>query len=217
MGKYAGRITSILTGKKERIRLKGTTFDCKPEQIEYFRRWWKLVNIEHGIVFWLTGAISIILLSFLGYLTVFGQRYEGIDFLIQEAQVISQSTLPVIGMLFLLFGAGMLFSTQLAILDTTSRILTENLTLLSKRYFPPKNIRYNFYIFLWLQIILGIFIFTLDIAQPFTLIVIGAVLNAAAMFVHILLTLWINLTLPHPCLRPSKARISIMAVAAVFL
>src|SRR3989304_5363601 len=67
MGKYSGRITNILSGKNEQVKLEGNTFDTTPENLKYFKLWWKRMNIEHGIVFWLTGAFTMVLLSLLAY------------------------------------------------------------------------------------------------------------------------------------------------------
>src|SRR3990167_2326981 len=65
MGKYAGRITSLLTGKKEEISLTGATFECTQENLKTFGKWWKNINIEHFVIFWLTGSITIALLALL--------------------------------------------------------------------------------------------------------------------------------------------------------
>lgn len=216
MGVYSGRITSILTGKEEAVSLEGTTFDCNPKSLDCFARWWKLVNIEHALVFWLTGALTILLLSLLAYTTVFGSASADIGFILEEAAVIGQRTLPFLGTAFLLAGAGMLFSTQLGVMDTTSRVLTENLSLASPGKFPARTIRRNFYLFLWLQVLLGVLVFAFELAQPLTLLILAAVLNAGAMFVHIGLTLWLNLTSLHPHLRPSVFRIAVMFFAFLF-
>lgn len=217
MGKYSGRLTSILTGKQENIELEGATFETNQENLKNFRKWWKLVNIEHAIVFLLTGAVTIILLSFLAYLTVTETR-EGatLGFLFQEAETIGARTLPILSVIFLIFGSLMLFTTQLGVLDTTSRILTENLCLTSKKYFPTSKIRQIFFFFLWFQILLGVIIFLLGVAQPFTLVLIGAVLNAFAMFVYTGLILWLNLTSLEKSLRPSFVRVFIMGGIFLF-
>src|SRR3972149_6751650 len=134
---YSGRITSILTGKDEKIRLEGATFDPNPVNLERFRVWWRRINIEHAIIFWATGATSMIMLSLLAYSTVFGnpQGAQGIMFLVSEAAMLAQRTFPVIGVAFLLVAATMLFSTQFSVLDATSRIMSENLTILSPKRF----------------------------------------------------------------------------------
>jgi hypothetical protein len=217
MGKYSGRITSILTGKKENIALTGTKFLINKENLRNFWNWWKLVNLEHGIVFWFMGTLTIVLLSLLAFSTVFGlESSSNISFVLKEALVIGGNTAPFIGKLFLLVGGLMLFSTQLGVFDTTSRILTENLSLLSPKLFPVASIRRNFYIFLWLQIALGIVVILSGFSEPLALLTLAAVLNALAMFVHIALTLWLNLTKLEKEVKPNLIRIAIMVFAFLF-
>ncbi|MDO8503967.1 MAG: Nramp family divalent metal transporter [bacterium] len=217
MGKFSGRITSLLTGKKEDVLLEGTTFTPEGQNLSHFKRWWKLVNIEHAAVFWFAGTLTILLLAFLAFITLSGRAdTSSVAFVIQEAHTIGASTIPILGSFFLLVAGLMLFSTQLGVFDVTSRILTENVCLLSPKRFPTHRIPKIFYAFLWLQIAIGVIIFMLDVAQPLTLIMIGAVLNAFAMFVHIGLTLWLNMTSLEKPLRPSWVRITAMATAFLF-
>lgn len=218
MGKFSGRITSILTGKKEKITLEGTTFECTPKNLKSFKLWWKRINTEHAIVFWATGAFSMIILSLLAYVTVFGQSEgaAGIGFVINEAQVIGQKTFSFLGTAFLVIAAAMLFSTQFSVIDASSRIMSENLIILSPKKFRIEKLPIFFYLFLWIQILAGIIIFSLGFTQPLTLIVIGAALNAVAMFFYTGLVLWLNLTNLDKPLRPSLLRIFAVASAFVF-
>jgi len=217
MGKYSGRITSILTGKAEEMKLTGAKFTTEPSQIKRFRQWWRLINIEHGIVFWLMGTVTIVFLAFLAFSSVFGTgTANNINFLFTEAMVLGERTLPIVGKAFVAIAGIMLFSTQLGVMDTTSRILTENLTLTSGKHFPAHTIRKNFYLFLWIQIVLGIAIIASGFSQPLALLTLAAVLNAGAMFVHIGITLWLNLTKLEKELRPSVFRVSVMVFAFLF-
>ncbi|MGB6881982.1 MAG: Nramp family divalent metal transporter [Microgenomates group bacterium] len=218
MGKFSGRITSIFTGKKERITLEGTTFECTPKNLKRFRLWWKRINIEHAIVFWATGAITMIILSLLAYTTVFGnpESAEGIRFVVSEAQVIAEKTFAILGTLFLFIAAAMLFSTQFSVMDATSRIMSENLVILSQKRFKIEKLPIYFYIFLWVQILAGVIIFSLGFTQPLTLVIIGATLNAVAMFFYTGLVLWLNLTNLDKRLRPSFLRIFAVSGAFAF-
>lgn len=217
MGKFSGRITSIFTGKKEKITLEGTTFDCTPENLKRFNLWWKRINIEHALVFWATGAITMIILSLLAYTTVFGaEKMQGVGFVINEAQVITGKTFAVLGTTFLLIASAMLFSTQFSVLDATSRIMSENLIILSPKRFKIEKLPTFFYVFLWLQIIAGVIIFSLGFTQPLMLVIIGATLNAIAMFVYTGFVLWLNLSNLDKRLRPSIIRIFFISAAFVF-
>ncbi len=218
MGKYAGRITSLLTGKAENVSITGSTFEVNQENIKTFNNWWKKINIEHFIVFWLMGTITILFLALLAYSTTFGQGIKTTDlnFIFSESMQIGKGIFPFAGTFFLLIAGLTLFGTQLTIFDATSRILAEN-TLLSG-FGKLKELHFSkiYYGVLWLQIIFGILIFLSGFNQPLQLIIVAAVLNAIAMFVHASLTLWLNLTSLNKSLRPSLIRICVMLLAILF-
>jgi hypothetical protein len=73
--------------------------------------------------------------------------------------------------------------------------------------FSEKGIPNIYYIFLWIQLIAGIIIFTINFGQPLQLLIIAAVLNSFAMFVHTGLSLWTNLTLLEKEFRPHGIRL----------
>lgn len=214
MGKYGGRITSILTGDVQELKLTGSKFEINGENLKRFRSWWRVVNAEHFLVFWLGGIVSICMLSLLAYTTVFGtsSHITGVEFIIYEAGVISQQLGFVIGTSFLVIGGLMLFNTQLTVLDATSRIMAENYLILKKNGSLPKM----YYSFLWMQILFGIVIFLFNFGQPLVLLTISAVLNAITMFIHIGLTLNLNIRELEKEIRPNLFRIMMIVVAFLF-
>lgn len=217
MGKYTGRITSILTGKKEAVSLEGNSFELNENNLTNFKKWWKNINIEHFLIFWLTGTVTILLLALLAYSTTFNlaAKPEGINFVFFEAKQIGAQLFPFMGILFLIIVGIMLFATQLTVFDATSRIISENIMLASKNL-KESTIPLAYYLVLWAQIVTGIAIFLLGFTEPLQLVVIAAVLNAFTMFVHVGLTLWLNLTSLEKPLRPSALRISAMVCAFLF-
>jgi len=217
MGKFSGRITNILKGKKEDITLEGTTFDCTPENVECFNVWWKRINTEHAIVFWITGAFTTVLLSLLAYATVFGNSgvETSIKFVILEAEAIAGKTIPFLGTFFLIMVGIMLFGTQFSVLGSTSRINSENLVILNPKKFKINNLPKFFFIFLWIQIAAGVLIFASGFTEPLGLVILGAVLNAMSMFIYSGMVLWLNLTKLQKPLRPSPLRV--VGVGSAFL
>jgi len=209
MGKFSGRLTSILTGKKEEIKLEGTTFPTTPANLQKFKTWWRNINIEHGLIFWLTGALTMLALSLLAFTTTFDSpiKPNGLGFVISEAGVIAGKTLPIFGSLFLLVAALMLFSTQFSIMDATSRIMSENLIILAPKRFKIKKLPLFYYSFLWILILAGIAIFALGFTEPLALVIIGATLNAFGMFIYT--------ALGKP-LRPNWGRVIILVSAFCF-
>lgn len=217
MGKFSGRVTNILKGKLEKITLEGTTFETTPENIARFKTWWKRINIEHAIVFWITGAFTMVLLSLLAYSTVYGNPgvETSINFVIHEAAAISQRTLPALGTFFLIMAGIMLFGTQFSVYGSNSRISAENLVILDSEKFKISNLPKYFYAFLWIQLLAGVLILASGFTEPLALVVTGAVLNAISMFIYSGLVLWLNLSNLEKQLRPSLVRI--IGVGSAFL
>jgi hypothetical protein len=218
MGKYSGKITSLLTGKKEELTLEGKTFEINNNNIAIFKEWWKKINLEHLIVFWFTGALTIILLSLLAFSTVYENTgtLAGISFLFEEALVIGRATLPFIGTIFLIIAGLMLFSTQLSIMDATSRIMSENLVIIDQDKFKIKNLVKYYYGFLWIQIFFSILILSMGFNEPLQLVIIGAFLNAITMFVYSSAILWLNTNSLPKVLRPKSYRVTILLIVIAF-
>ena len=208
MGKYAHKIQSLLTGKVEEVELEGTTFELDHHSISNFRRWWKMMNLEHLIVFLITGIISILLLALLAYATTFGSpgNSASIDFIENEAKAIGSLLFPAASSIFLLFTGTMLFATQFAVMDSTSRIISENVILSAPHKFSTRAIPKAYYFILWAQIAFGILVFVLGVKDPKDLITLAAVINALAMFVHIGLTFILNVKNLPKVLAPSTIR-----------
>ncbi len=219
MGKHAGRLTSILTGKQdENTSILGSRFETTDENIKEFKIWWKNINLEHLTIFWLTGAATILVLAMLSYSTTFNLavKPEGINFVLQESIQIGKQLFPFAGSLFLVITGIMLFATQLTVLDATSRIISENVFLAKHEKIKEKHIPSVYYFILWAQILTGILIFLLGVTEPLELVTISAVLNAFTMFIHVGLTLWTNLTSLEKPLRPGTFRIFMMVAAFLF-
>lgn len=214
MGKYGGKITSILTGSVQELKLTGSKFTITNESLSNFKAWWKVVNLEHFLVFWAGGIVSICMLSLLAYSTVHGKvgLPSGVEFIIFESGVIGSIMGTFVGTLFLIVGALMLFNTQLTVLDATSRIMAENYLILKRTGNLPKI----YYSFLWMQIMFGIIIFMFNFGQPLLLLTISAVLNAITMFVHIGLTLNLNIRELEKEIRPNLFRIVMIIIAFLF-
>jgi len=218
MGKYAQKIQSLLTGKNKEVELEGTAFIIDGHAISNFKKWWRIMNLEHFIVFLVTGIISILLLSLLAYATTYGTpgNAPSIDFIVNEAESVGAHLFPVASVLFLLLTGIMLFATQFAVMDSTSRIISENIILTSPSRFSTRALPKAYYSVLWAQIAFGILVFVMGIKDPRLLITLSAVINAFAMFVHIGLTLALNIkTLPR-IVSPSSIRRVLMAGIFIF-
>lgn len=222
MGKYADKISGLFTAHKKmrQIKLDGEKFELTEKNISRFRQWWKAINSEHLIVFWFVGGVSMLLLMLLSFTTTFGleNNAEGIHFVINEGKVIGEKLSPIVGTLFLLIVSIMLFQTQMGIVDSTSRIMAENVAIkkLSQSGDKKINLSKIYYIFVWTQIVFGIILFLLNVYEPKTLIVLGAIINAFAMFVHVGMVSWLNHRSLSKVLQPRLWRKIILGIIFLF-
>ncbi len=217
MGKYADKISGLFRKEgKQKFKITGNTFPETPKNLANYKKWWKVVNAEHFIVFWCLGLITMLTLALLAYVTTYGQGgdTEGIMFVVTEAHAIAMQTFPQLGITFLIVTGIMLCATQLTVLDSTSRIMTENFLLLTRgEEFKVSKV---YYTILWIQILFGITVFSIGFNQPLTLIVLGAVLNAFAMFVYCGLLLVLNNKFLSKALRPAMWRNLVMGATFIF-
>ena len=171
-------------------------------------------------MFWFVGGVSILLLMLLSFVTTHGLsgNTEGINFVINEGLVIGQKLFPWVGTAFLLVVSVMLFQTQLGVLDSTSRIMAENVAVkkLDGRERGKINLSKIYYFFIWAQIAFGIILFLFNVYEPKTLIILGAVINAFAMFVHLGLVFWLNHSILPKVFRPNWTRKIIIGIIFLF-
>ncbi len=193
MGFYAGKITSLITGKAQKLELEGTTFNLNDEELGKFRKWWVIASKEHLIVFWGMGLFTMLLLATIAYASVYhtSGNLKDIDFLFNQANIINQYT-GFLGSALLVITALMLFSTQLSVIDGASRIISENIALAFKDKVEVSKMPLIYYASVWVTIIFGIIILSLGAKQPQFLIVIGAVINAFCMFIFAGLLMPVN-------------------------
>lgn len=193
MGKFSEKITSLLSGGTRAFRLEGQLPSLNTTNRERWKEWWRLITTEHFLIFWFLGLFSILLLSILSKALTYGQATQsGLSFLFFEAQMMGQRTHAFLETFFLLSCALMLFTTQTGILESSSRIISENVLLL--RYKPGRKfpLSFAFYAALWGQILLGVLFILSGEREPRLLLTWSAILNAAAMMTAFPLLLWLN-------------------------
>lgn len=218
MGKYAAKISSLLNRKEVKpVKVEGQLFQDTAANRRQWQGWWRVVNFEHSIVFLTLGFTTILVMAVLAKVTVFGTgAAEGLSFLYTEAGVISEQLSPIVGTFFLLVAALMLFSTQVGVLESSSRIISENILLIFFKKGKKFNLSLAFYLALWAQIFLGMIIYLAGVTEPRFLLTLGAVLNAAAMLVSFPLLFYLNQKRLPAYFRPSRLRQLIMAAAFIF-
>jgi len=218
MGKYGTGIKALLSSDEEH-RLDGQLFTLSASNLSRWQRWWRLVCHEHLLIFWGIGLFTILMLATLSMATTYGTglsvSQSGLNFFFAQAQMIGSATTPFLGTTFVIIGALMLFTTQLGILESASRIISENMLLIKQGFTNPVNASKMFFFVLWTELIFSVIFILLGLSEPRLILTLGAILNAGAMMVAFVLILVLNRQLP-PTLRPSISRQLILIIATLF-
>lgn len=224
MGVYSQKISGLFhQGKIEpSVKLEGERFALTKENKQRFQAWWKKISLEHGLVFWFVGFLAMALLMLLSFASTYGVagNEQGIVFLQNQSGHLSSLLGAPFGILFLAIVGILLSQTQLGILDSTSRIMSENSALLIRHRDTkkPVHLRKIYYTFVWAQIAFGILLFLFNFKEPRQLIVLGAVINAWAMIVHIALVFYLNHKELEPEFRPALWRkLVLILIFVIFL
>ena len=203
MGRYIGRITSPLTGNEEAISETGYHFRHTPENMARWRIWWRAANVEHFCSFLMTCLVCLIFLTLISYSLFYDEtgqlRSEGKDvggglgFVWAQAELLSRYPLGwFLKPAYLIAGMALLLTTELGVLDASSRISAD----IVKVNFLRENDRWSvsrlYFFFLWGEILLGSAILLKVTDEPLAQIQTAAALNGAVMFLYSLLLLYLN-------------------------
>ena len=126
MGKYVGRITNPVTGNIEAVSFKGYTFNPNKENLVNWKKWMRFIKIDQGIIFWLLGLTTLVLLSLNAYavLKPHGIVPEGLSVAVSQAQIFFELWGVLGSNSFLIMAFLMLFSVMWTIIDAFSRIIS---------------------------------------------------------------------------------------------
>jgi hypothetical protein len=204
MGKYIGRITSPITGQEEAAAEVGYHFPHDETNLARWKKWWKAANIEHFFSFFLTCVLCLALLSLISYSIFYaadGRLKPGMEKFGEKMDFIWGEAATLGGMqggrfmqiAFLLMGTAILLTTELGVLDVFARVSADIVKVNYLRNNDHWSLSKLYFLFLWGEIALGIFILVgLQIKEPLLLIKISAAMQGGVMFVYSILLLWLN-------------------------
>lgn len=224
MGQYVERIENPITGKPTTTTLHTYTFDLSKENISRWKAWMRYVRIDQGIIFWLLGIISIVLVSAnaVAVLTPQDLVPSGIQVATLQAEIFS-SHLGIIGeKLFLGMAYLMLFSVMWTVLDALTRIISDiihtqaQVGIYTKLFSPFKNISIHKLYYTCIVIVVVIQALLLPLKQPLTFLVISSVLGGITMTLYTPLLLYINNTRIPKLVRPGIFTNIALVLATIF-
>jgi len=230
MGVHVGRITSPISGQDETVSEIGYHFPPTPENIARWKTWWTRATYEHFLSFFVTCVFCLIVLTLISYSLFYdstgvlregmGEYGKGLAFVFAEAEEL-RTTIGAAGpLLFLVMGIVILFTTELAVLDATSRISADIVKvnwLINHKWWSESRL---YFAFLWGEIAVGSLILLIGVEQFQTstlgLFKMTASLNGGIMCVYSATLLWINCRLLPKPLRMTPVRIAIMFWSVAF-
>jgi hypothetical protein len=216
MGANIPNIVSPITGEEEARPSLGYTFPMDEENLRRWRGWWKVANLEQGILFYGIGLLSLIALAVLANSTL-GVRPglpSDLEFIRQEAVVLGNTVAPWFATFFLGATAIKLFSTNIGILDWVSRLTADSLKVswLARSQFWSESKIYLTVV--WSMIIIGSVIILSGI-EPLILLIIAASGGGVVMAFYSTLLLVLNRrALPDP-IKLKSYRLVVIAISSV--
>ena len=218
MGQYIPKIVSPITGHEEAKPSLGYMFPTDDENMRRWRGWWKVANLEQFLTFFVIGVVSLVIMSVLAYSTLpVGQvEQQNLDFLFLEGQTLQQTVAPWFGTAFWLTAVITLFSTNLGILDYTSRLIADQLkinALKDSRVWTESRI---YAAVVWLMIIVGSVILLSGVSQPFVLLVISSSIAGVQMFIYSGLLIQLNRKALPKELQVGGVRLAVLAISFLF-
>ena len=224
MGKYVGRIINPITGKTEAVSFKGYVFHPNGKNLANWKEWMRFIKIDQGIIFWLLGLITLVLLSLNAYavLTPKDIFLEDLNVAVAQANIFGEHW-GILGFnSFLIMSFLMLFSVMWTIIDAFSRIISDILYVNShtgpfkKHLRAIENISIGHLYYGLVVAIVFISTFLLPLKQPLTLLTISAVLGGLVMAIYTPVLIYLNnFRLPRQ-LRPSWFTNLFMGTASLF-
>ncbi len=219
---YGGVAGVLNLAQSEWIKDKGYGVnqpEVIPEAINYkseesnsnYKKWFRFINKEHFAIFFVGNLISILLLSYLGYLLVPNGSAQGFDVLKNEIIALN-SFMPLLGTIFAIAGVTIFTMANITILDSIGRLINKLLTPFNN---PPSSSNISIITVIIGMVILGLSLIFPNFQQPFFLLVTSAVVSAFTMWIYPPLLLKLNYQLPK-AYRPSLWRAIIIFITTIF-
>ncbi len=224
MAKYVGRIANPISGKAEAVSVTGYTFEDTPENRKHWKGWMTFVRIDQGIIFWLLGLVTLLLLSVNAYAVLSPQGIipEGLDLVSAQAKIFSDSWGIWGEKLYLFMAYLMLFSVMWTVLDALTRIVSDIVHTNSRvgKMIPVfmwanrVSIHHLYYGLMFAFVVISALL--VPFQQPFTLLIITSVLGGLVMAIYIPLLLYLNNFKLPQFIRPGWITNTVLIASGIF-
>jgi hypothetical protein len=214
MGATVGYIPTVL-GDAVKLPAHGNIFRVDAQSLAAWRQWWKYMHLDQWGIFGL-GSLAGMALTALFTLQYVPAGTVAGEWAVAnlQAEGIAAVHGPIFWYLTLLCGLGILFSTQLGIVDGLPRATTDIMWAASPRLRKTGDVRIVYYGVLVAFAVWGCL--ALNLARPLTLIIIGANAASVIFVFESIQTLVVNRRVLPRELRPPLWREACLVLCAVF-
>jgi hypothetical protein len=217
MGAHIPRIVSPITGQEEAGSNLGYTFLPDEENMRRWRGWWRVMNREQFLSFFLFTVLSIFLVATLAHVTLADRDAgSGFDFIEIESGVIGETFSGLARLFFLVAGLVALFSTNLAVWDMIGRITADQLKVYLLRNNQAWTESRIYAITLVALLVFSVITLFSGFQAPLLLLVIVSFLSGVTSFVYTILIVVLNRRNLPVHVRMGWVRTGVMTAAVVF-
>jgi hypothetical protein len=216
MASTVGYIGGASAGSRE-LAPHGNVFPVNTSSLRAWREWWRYTALDQWGIFAVGSVLGMALTALLTLQHVpAGSTTGGWAVANFHASALAAAHGRIFWHLTLLCGLGILFSTQLGVVDGMPRAVTDMLWSgsASVRRFRGGDVRAIYYLALGAFAAWGCI--ALNLAQPLTLVLISANIGGANLVLECLHTLVVNRRFLPPELRPALWREAVLALGALF-
>jgi hypothetical protein len=218
MGERVGYIPAAVGGHKVKLQHAGFIFEPTPQNMQRWRGWWRIISADQWGVFF-TGAMLGMVLPAVLYVTLLppGTNIQGLGISAALASSIVGRAGALLGGVVAVLGAWLLFKTQLDLVESMVRSLTDILWTGSRRVrtWSGDDVRYVYYGTLAVICLWGIV--ALRLAQPIILLMLAANVASIVLTIAAFHILYVNVVLlPRELHPPYWRRAALVAMACFY-
>jgi hypothetical protein len=217
MGQRVGYIPAAVGGHKVKLAHTGYIFTPDAANMRRWHGWWRIVRADQWGVFFV-GALAGMLLPAVLYVTVLqgGTNIQGIGMAAALASAIGARSGEMAAVVVAVLAAWILFKTQLDIIESMVRSLTDIVWTGSHRArtWSRGDVRVVYYCALAVVCLWGIF--ALRLAQPIILLMAAANIASVVFTIASIHLLYVNTRLLPEGLRPPMWRRVALVAMSIF-
>ncbi len=217
MGQRVGYIPAAVGGHKVKLAHTGYIFTPDAANMRRWHGWWRIVRADQWGVFFVGALLGMVLPAVL-YVTVVpgGTNMQGIGIAAALASAVGTRAGATAGIVVAVLATWILFKTQLDIIESMVRSITDILWTgsLRVRTWSRGDVRVVYYGALAVVCLWGIF--ALRLAQPIILIMAAANIASLVFTIASIHLLYVNTRLLPEGLRPPMWRRVVLVAMSVF-